>query len=110
MPKNKPAIFWTETAEKDLEIVIDHILYESKEIAYDIFNLIKSSVLNLENFPTHGRIVPELQYYHINTYREIIVKSWRILYRIEGSALYILAVIEARRNIEDILLERFLKE
>ena len=109
MSKNKFTIYWAETAEKDLETIIEHIILDNEDIAYDIFNRIKSSVLALENFPAHGRVVPELEYYFINTYREIIVKVWRVIYRIEGRNVYILAVLDSRRNTEDILLNRFLK-
>lgn len=109
MSKSKFSIDWSKTAEKDLETIVEHIFLDNEDIAHDIFSLIKNSVLGLENFPSHGRVVPELEYYFINTYREIIVKVWRVIYRIEGSNVYILAVMDSRRNIEDILLNRFLK-
>ena len=59
--------------------------------------------------PEKGRIVPELEFFHIRTYREIIESPWRIIYRIEEQKAHILAVIDGRRNVEDILLQRFLK-
>jgi hypothetical protein len=40
-------------------------------------------------------------------YREIILAHWRMIYRIAGQTVYVLAVFDARRNLEDILLDRF---
>jgi len=55
-----------------------------------------------------GRIVPELQYYSILTYRELINPPWRIMYKIEGNKVWVLAVFDGRRNLEDLLLDRFI--
>ena len=43
------------------------------------------------------------------TCRELIESPWRILYRIEADTVYVLAVIDARRNVEDLLLDRFVR-
>ncbi|MES0489821.1 MAG: type II toxin-antitoxin system RelE/ParE family toxin [Leptospirales bacterium] len=40
MLKNKFTIYWAETAEKDLETIIEHIILDNEDIAYDIFNRI----------------------------------------------------------------------
>ena len=45
----------------------------------------------------------------ILTYRELIERPWRILYRVEANTVYVLALIDARRNVEDILLDRFVR-
>ncbi|MDD4169451.1 MAG: type II toxin-antitoxin system RelE/ParE family toxin [Desulfotomaculaceae bacterium] len=41
-------------------------------------------------------------------YRELIAPPWRIIYKIEGNKVLVLAVINARRNVEDVLLDRFI--
>jgi hypothetical protein len=40
-------------------------------------------------------------------YRELIELPWRIIYKIEEDKVFVLAVIDGRRNMEDILLDRF---
>ncbi|HPJ41757.1 MAG TPA: type II toxin-antitoxin system RelE/ParE family toxin [Spirochaetota bacterium] len=45
----------------------------------------------------------------MSNYRELIVVPWRIIYRIEEQKVYILAVIDSRRNFEDIILKRIMK-
>jgi toxin ParE1/3/4 len=65
---------------------------------------------NLYHSPKRGRIIPELCEYGIYQYRELNVFPWRVLYRIPENKVYVLAVLDSRRNIEDILLERVLNE
>jgi toxin ParE1/3/4 len=55
-----------------------------------------------------GRIIPELQAQGVLQYRELIVSPWRIIYRIAGQKVFVLSVLDARQNIEDILLKRLL--
>jgi hypothetical protein len=62
-------------------------------------------------FPERYRIVPELEKYGYLVYREIIVEYWRIIYKIENNYVYIMLVIDGRRNLEDLLLKKiFLRE
>jgi plasmid stabilization system protein ParE len=58
--------------------------------------------------PLQGRIVPELRHYNILTYRELINSPWRIIYKIEEKKVWVLAVLDGRRNMEDVLLDRFI--
>ena len=54
-------------------------------------------------------IVPELQAQAVLFYRELLHKSWRIIYRIETNTVYVLALLDARRNVEDLLLNRLIR-
>jgi len=49
-----------------------------------------------------------LQEYGIYQFRELIVAPWRLLYRAQEDKIYVLAVLDSRQNIEDILLKRVL--
>jgi toxin ParE1/3/4 len=100
---------WTDVAKKDLYEIIEYISLDSKEIAKQQYFKIKTMSLNLTKFPEKGRIVPELKKQNIERYREIIISPWRLFYRIEHETVYILAVIDGRRNIEDVLLARNLR-
>jgi toxin ParE1/3/4 len=37
---------------------------------------------------------------------QLILSLWRIIYRIDESMVYVTAVFDSRRNLEDLLLER----
>lgn len=98
---------WTATAEHDLETIIGFIAEDSVDEAMRILEKIRKKSLGLHILPARGRIVPELKEQGIILYREMILAPWRMIYRISGATVYVLAVLDARRNLEDILLDRF---
>lgn len=102
-------VLWTKTAIEDLDSIIEYISIENPNNSLRILHKIKKKSALLYKNPSQGRIVPELGHYNIISYREIIVSPWRILYRIESKNVYVLAVIDGRRNLEDILLNRIIK-
>lgn len=99
-------IQWTLSAQIDLQEIADYIALDSIQIAIEKVDLIRVEVGKLEKFPKQGRIIPELEEIGVLTYRELIVHPWRIMYRAEKEMIYIIAVIDGRRNVEDILLRR----
>jgi plasmid stabilization system protein ParE len=98
---------WTDTAEKDLEVILDFIAEESIDAALNILKRLRDRAANLYSMPARGRIVPELKEQGIFIYREIISSPWRIIYKINDKMIYVLAVLDSRRNMEEILLDRF---
>lgn len=100
---------WASVAETDLLSIVNYIAIDSPGNALQRLERIRQKVSALYTFPERGRIVPELQGQGINIYRELIVGPWRILYRISETTVYVLSVIDSRQNVEDILLNRFLK-
>jgi toxin ParE1/3/4 len=100
---------WAATAERDLKQVIDYIAIANPDNALQLLIKIRQKTSSLYTLPERGRIVPELQDQGIQTYRELILARWRIIYRITDSTVYVLSVIDARRNVEDILLDRLIK-
>jgi plasmid stabilization system protein ParE len=103
-------IIWADIAEKDLKNIIEYIADDSPINALKVFKKIKEKASSLYSFPDRGRLVPELKDQGILQYRELIHSPWRIIYRITESTVYVLSVLDARRNIEDILLKRLLKQ
>lgn len=102
-------IQWTETAKKDLNDIIDYIANDEIEIAMKQYLRIKGSAEKLISFPEQGRVIPELLNEQIYKFRELIITPWRLMYKLENDIIYILAVIDGRRNIEDILMKRQLR-
>ncbi len=99
-------IIWARIAENDLKEIIDYIAIDSPANALTIFKKIKNKTSDLYSMPEKCRIVPELKEQGIMQYRELIVSPWRIMFRITEMKVYVLSVLDARRNIEDILLKR----
>ena len=100
---------WAAIAQRDLKQIMDHIAIDSPGNALQILKKIKQKASNLYTLPERGRIVPELQDQGIHIYRELVVAPWRIIYRISDTTVFVLSVIDARRNVEDILLDRLVK-
>jgi toxin ParE1/3/4 len=102
----KYAVLWASVAEDDLISIIKYIHADNPTAAKDNLKKIKVKVSNLTCFPERGRIVPELKEQGVSQYRELIIAPWRVIYRISGSNVYVLSVIDSRQNVEDILLHR----
>jgi toxin ParE1/3/4 len=109
MSRSVYSVYWADIAHKDLEGIVDYIALESVDNALNILYRIKEKAESLITFPERGRIVPELQFHNIENYRELIQTPWRIIYRIDTNKVYVIAIFDGRRNIEDILLERLIK-
>jgi plasmid stabilization system protein ParE len=109
MPSRKKfSVYWTKSATLDLTSIIDYLSYESIENTKRILGKIERSTSRLTLFPHRGRVVPELKDHGILIYHELICLPWRVIYRMEGRIVWVMAVIDGRRNLEDLLLERFL--
>ena len=100
---------WAAVAQHDLKQIIDYIAIDSPGNASRILQKIKQKVSDFYVMPDRGRIIPELKEQGIHTYRELIIASWRVIYRISDTTVFVLSVIDSRRNVEDILLDRFTK-
>lgn len=101
-------IVWADVAENDLKGIIEYIATDSPANALNTLKKIKQKASGLYSFPERGRIVPELQDQNILLYRELIIPPWRIIYRMSDRKVYVLSVLDARQNVEDILLKRLI--
>ncbi|HOI83479.1 MAG TPA: type II toxin-antitoxin system RelE/ParE family toxin [Campylobacterales bacterium] len=100
------AVFWTHTAQNDLAGIVEYIYRDSQQNARSVFGFIKAAAQNLDTFPERGRIVPELSDVGVLLYRELIVDRWRLVYRIDERKVFVMMVIDARQDAEDILFRR----
>jgi plasmid stabilization system protein ParE len=104
---NSFRVVWTKTAEADLDGIVEFIADDSADAAMAVFMRIRERAATLYNFPNKGRVVPEFLQHGIVQYRELILSPWRIIYRIDRTAVSVTAIFDSRRNLEDLLLERF---
>ena len=102
-------VLWSEVAERDLGEALSFIARENPGNARNLLDAIRQKAADLETFPERGRIVPELHEQGISVYRELVIAPWRLLYRIADSEVLVLSFIDSRRNVEDILLQRFIR-
>jgi len=107
--KKKFKIFWSHIAQNDLAHIIEYIALENRTNAVNTLRKIKEKSSKLYFSPERCRIVPELHDQGILQYRELIIPPWRLIYRITKKKVYVLAVFDSRRNIEDILFKRLIE-
>lgn len=104
------SVIWATPAAEDLQDIVDFLLEDSASAAEKLLDRIEQTVSKLGTHGKIGRVIPELSKHNITRYREVVVSPWRLFYRTEGKQVYILAVIDGRRNVEDILLRRLVRE
>ena len=76
--------------------------------AEHLLDNIQKAITSLETMPARGSCPPELQRWGIFDFREIFFKPYRIIYEIKGKTVFIHAVLDGRRNCEDLLQQRLL--
>ena len=94
------------SVKKDIEDIINYYYEDRPEYVQKIFLSLFERINSLKNYPNRGRTVPELLEYNVNEYREIIESYWRIIYRIDNDVVEVFTVIDARRNVQDLLVEK----
>ena len=104
------AIFWTSSANQDLVEIAEYLAQESIEAAEAFVSRVDARLTHLAEFPQIGWVVPELERHNVTRFRELVLSPWRIVYREEKDKIFVVTVFDGRRNIEDILLRRLLRE
>ena len=82
---------------------------DSPAKADNLLDSIQKAMLSLETVPARGNHPPEMQRWGILDFREIFFKPYRIIYEIRDNAVFIHAVLDGRRNCEDLLQQRLLR-
>lgn len=106
MPRRRFRVQWAEVAVRDLEDLVTFIAVDSVPDAEGVLQRIEKRVATLQSSPARGRLVPELARFGMRAWRELVVRPYRVVYRIEGDTVTVLAVFDGRRDLEDLLLER----
>ncbi len=109
MASRRYRVMWTETAVRDLEEIVSYIARDSKQQATKVLKKIRGKSATLRSIPSRGRVVPELVELGLRNWCELIVSLWRIIYRIEGRFVFVDSVLDGRRDVEDILMQRLLR-
>jgi toxin ParE1/3/4 len=95
-------IVWLTKANNDLIDIYNYISKDSIYYAMKTVNEIINKVEILRIFPYSGRILNDI----VNEeYRELIYKSYRIIYKIKISTIYIHRVWHSAREISNIFLK-----
>jgi plasmid stabilization system protein ParE len=105
----KYVVNMTQSAERDLNEIIVFIAENNPQTAIKIMERIQAKINTLDHFPNRGGYVPELLARNIKEYRQITEAPWKIIYKVDDERVNILAIIDSRRNLTDILIKKLLK-
>ncbi len=83
-------VAWTEPALDDLEAVAAYIARDSEHYSVAFVREIIEAAESLADMAERGHVVPELGEQAI---REVLVRPYRIVYRIESDRVLILAIV-----------------
>ncbi len=90
------ALRWTEHAVNQLGAIAEHISLVSPVYAEQTVNRIAMRFGQAQAFPESGRRVPEAPALEI---RELIEFPYRLIYRVHGDVIEVLAIIHGRQDL-----------
>jgi plasmid stabilization system protein ParE len=90
-------IIWAPPARQDLRDIHEYISRDSVTYATAMVDGIVVATQRLIDFPRLGRRVPEFG--ERDLIRELIVRNYRVIYRIDPDSISIAAVIHGARDL-----------
>ena len=94
---------WTVAALSDLEAAAEYIERDSPHYAASLMMEILAAGRSLSFLSHRGRPVPELADPQL---RELIVPPYRLIYRIDTDAVWVLALVHGRRDFGTVWADR----
>ena len=100
-------VYLTNWAAQDLEEIYEYIaLHDAPGKADYVLTQIENTFLSLSESPVYPK---ELSRLGIREFREIFFKPYRIIYRNKGRNVYILLIVDGRRDLQALLQRRILE-
>ena len=104
------AVSLTKDAADDLTGLYDYIsVNDSPRKAEYVLKQTEKSFSTLSEFPERGVYPKKLLKLGIREYREIYFKPYRIIYRIMDKNVYVLLIVDGRRDMQSLLQRRLLE-
>ena len=92
-------LIWSPRAAADLEAIREYIAYDSELYAGLTVSRLIAAASRLIQFPELGRVVPEFERPDL---RELIVRPYRLVYRLRGEFVEVATVFHAARMFPDL--------
>jgi len=103
------AVLLTNDAAHDLNELYNYIaVHDSPRKAGYVLEQIEKTFSTLSEFPERGVYPKELLKLGIRGYREIFFKPYRIIYRVMDKNVYVLLIVDGRRDMQSLLQRRLL--
>ncbi len=103
------AVLLTSDAARDLDEIYNYIaLHDSPQKASYVLEQIEKVFSSLSEFPERGVYPKELVALGIREYREIFFEPYRIVYRVMDNIVYVLLIVDGRRDMQSLMQRRLL--
>lgn len=103
-------IEWAPEAQTDLDELLEYIAArDCVDAAMHVYKKLMDRIETLVSHPGRCRIPPELKRLGVSEYRELIVSPYGVFFRIRSRRVGILAVLDRRRDLEELLVQRTLR-
>jgi toxin ParE1/3/4 len=103
-------VFLTADAARDLGEIYQYIArHDAPGKAEQVLASIEKAFSSLAESPERGAYPKELLALGIREYREIFFKPYRVIYRVTGDTVYVLLIVDGRRDMQTLLQQRLLE-
>lgn len=85
------------------EYYLEHV---SDQVASRILKKLQNTIQSLDRSPERGAVPSELKPTGSQRYRQILSNPYRIIYRIEDKKVYVVMVVDGRRDVATALIRR----
>jgi toxin ParE1/3/4 len=103
-------VLMTKDATRDLEEIHEYIAeHDTPGRAADVFEKIEKALMTLSESPERGVSPKEMVELGAREYREIFFKPYRIIYKATETNVYILLIVDGRRDMQTLLSRRLLE-
>lgn len=104
------AVLLTDDATRDLEALFDYLhSNDAPARAQHVLDRIEMALSSLSENPQRGTHPRELQSLGLREYREIFFKPYRIIYRVVDQRVYVMVIVDGRRDMQSLLQRRLLQ-
>ena len=101
---------WTPAAQADVDEILEYIATrDCVDAAMDVYEKLMGKIETLVSRPQRCRIPPELRQIGVSEYHELIVSPYSVFFRVSGKQVGIVAVLDRRRDLEELLVQRALR-
>ena len=109
MANERFAVKLTDGAEHDLDAIFDYLAENhSAEAATELLDGLLAKVQTLERYPLRGGVPKELESLGIREFRQVLMKPYRLIYRVIEQKVFIMVIADGRRDMQALLERRLL--
>jgi len=104
-------VLLTADAARDLEDIYQYVaVHDAPGKADHLLTNIENVFSRLSEFPERGVYPRELSALGIREYREVFFKPYRLIYRFLDNKVYVVLIVDGRRDMQTLLQRRLLGE